>query len=825
MTAQHFRTKGALYGVLLVACLCLFISAPKVSALYTTAQINAKLQDGTASAVGYDNGYCRQHLFDNITINDTNTLRASLNGDGNNYKSASYYDDTWLSARGIPNTNNPVSVAWGATSVPLQVNSLTFLCGPMVSPETYGPSPVLAKNPYSLNLYKQTARWVTSAANANDRTPLPIGTSNMRPARVDTFTQIYGYTVQGRPGASISPSTGTQYIKRDSNSRYWFAPALPVTYNDPAGITSTITIKITVNFKRITGYHSLGSSFPPRAEACKDIPGDYRNINISNCTMLTDTLTITLRPNPTLAATTAVDKATVPLGSTAKFTHTITKTGSANVNYVWRVCSGIYAAATTTPGQACTGYTAATNNFSVVRPYVNNNPADVGKYYCERIRFGVSAAAGDSGGSSGKCTRITGITSNCGDFQLNPSTIDPFDTFSITVGGTNAGGVTSPGDTMTLSIAPIAGNGTTWTPPAAQVGVRPATGYPASATYNAVGPTGETGEWDVTWVYHHVGSSDQTCQDKLRVVNKPYLHVYGGDTAVGDGTIQTANNAQACVANDDAGVYSWNNRDANYTGAGAQYAVMALGQILDYSSAAGSTNPVALSFANTGLDPTTELNVGQGLFGGMYDGRVGDCDFTSDITVTPDTTPQTIDQAAVGPLGSGSQVIRYVVGADVYITGTGIRYGSTSWGSVADIPYFKLVVVGGNIYIGNNVTQLDGIYVAEAANDGAGNMKGGTIYTCALGMGTPADITNIGAPPNNFYNQCIKRLTINGAFAAQQIQFLRTFGTVGNSKTDTQASNNAAEVFNYSPEVWLPRTPTNIIGTKYDAITGLPPVL
>src|SRR5690348_12109776 len=107
------------YGVLFLGVGCLLISLTTSRVLaYSTTQINALLEDGTATAVGFDNGYCRKNLLDNIGINDANSLRASFNGDGA-YKQASYRDSTWLSDRGKPNTNNPVSVGWGDTTVPL----------------------------------------------------------------------------------------------------------------------------------------------------------------------------------------------------------------------------------------------------------------------------------------------------------------------------------------------------------------------------------------------------------------------------------------------------------------------------------------------------------------------------------------------------------------------------------------------------------------------------------------------------------------------------------------------------------------------------------
>src|SRR4051812_27032132 len=132
MIQKLYRRKYLVVFFFVLCGLSMFISAPKALALYTTAQINAKLEDGTATAVGFDNANCRTNLRNNINVTGTNSLRASINGD-DNYRSASYYDKSWLSDVNTPNTNNPVTVPWGAGSaavggIPLQVNSVTFIC-------------------------------------------------------------------------------------------------------------------------------------------------------------------------------------------------------------------------------------------------------------------------------------------------------------------------------------------------------------------------------------------------------------------------------------------------------------------------------------------------------------------------------------------------------------------------------------------------------------------------------------------------------------------------------------------------------------------------
>ncbi len=157
------------------------------------------------------------------------------------------------------------------------------------------------------------------------------------------------------------------------------------------------------------------------------------------------------------------------------------------------------------------------------------------------------------------------------------------------------------------------------------------------------------------------------------------------------------------------------------------------------------------------------------------------------------------------------------VNGNVYIGGN-ITYNGSSW-NMNKLPLLSIVATG-NIYIGSGVSRLDGLYVAQ----GTGNR--GIIYTCATGMGAPVDPRGGG-----WYSACNRKLTVNGAFVAQRVELLRTFGDLANAQaTDTSDSNgngtNSAEVFNYNPAMWM-IGPLNGSGKtdNYDAITSLPPVL
>jgi hypothetical protein len=155
-------------------------------------------------------------------------------------------------------------------------------------------------------------------------------------------------------------------------------------------------------------------------------------------------------------------------------------------------------------------------------------------------------------------------------------------------------------------------------------------------------------------------------------------------------------------------------------------------------------------------------------------------------------------------IAAGNSVSVFVNG-DVYINGPITYGGSGSWNS-GNIPLFQLVVKG-NIYIAPGVAQLDGLYVAQSADD----TSKGVIYTCATGLSAPVAISSLAA-------SCTTALTVNGGFVARQVQLMRTAGSLGNG--------TPAEVFNYNPAFWITQ-PSGLLVTppQYDAITSLPPVL
>ncbi len=104
------------------------------------------------------------------------------------------------------------------------------------------------------------------------------------------------------------------------------------------------------------------------------------------------------------------------------------------------------------------------------------------------------------------------------------------------------------------------------------------------------------------------------------------------------------------------------------------------------------------------------------------------------------------------------------VRGNLYIDGNVQLADSAGGVNAKDAPSFG-VIVDGNIFIGNQVTRLDGFYFAKAA--GGGN---GLIKTCARGFNG----RGLGQPGGFTEAECRNRLIVNGFLYAQQFRFDRT---------------------------------------------------
>lgn len=303
--------------------------------------------------------------------------------------------------------------------------------------------------------------------------------------------------------------------------------------------------------------------------------------------------------------------------------------------------------------------------------------------------------------------------------------------------------------------------------------------------------------------------SAPTC---ITIVNKPYFKVYGGDAAAG------AVYGPTCAGTSFATIRAFNKGAAGgYAGSGTQVATFATMAIQDFVSASGRAgapvSPIGLTFAN---NPPGTFG-----FGGTFSSPRCIPDFWANATGINNgySTPGN-GLTVVGP---GTQTVIYVQG-DAYINRNVVFTGGGASWNLNNLPAYWLIVRGGNIYVKDTVTQLDGVYIAMPD---AG--VGGTIYTCAVDNGSGALRVPTG---QEMSSSCRTQLRVNGSFIANRVRLLRTANSLIQSAVGESAvATRAAEVFSFTPEVWLnsPVTvPSSTGGTGagvYDSITSMPPVL
>ena len=304
------------------------------------------------------------------------------------------------------------------------------------------------------------------------------------------------------------------------------------------------------------------------------------------------------------------------------------------------------------------------------------------------------------------------------------------------------------------------------------------------------------------------------------VLNKPYLKAYGSDILAGVGF------GNSCPAAPAANVTAFSRLVAgNWVGAGTQLGAFASGNIVTFATSMLRTpaSPTDRAFSNTSVP---------------YPGNFG-ANFCSDdfwasrsgsLAVGPNKNLTAMSgQYQIAPnqtlLISAAPLPRQFA---VYIDGDvtidkDIITSAGPWASYANIPSVY-IIARGNIYIAPTVKRLDGVYVAmprfPAVSLGT-PADGGRIFTCTDNGSTPSSAVLYGACMQN-------TLTVNGAFAAKHVDFLRGKGTLRTAASaEVGTSGNIAEVFNYSPDLFMtlaspsPRLTTG----SYDSVISLPPAL
>ena len=139
---------------------------------------------------------------------------------------------------------------------------------------------------------------------------------------------------------------------------------------------------------------------------------------------------------------------------------------------------------------------------------------------------------------------------------------------------------------------------------------------------------------------------------------------------------------------------------------------------------------------------------------------------------------------------------------DLYITGNisaeplpaSINTGAAFDGAAIPV---VLLITNGNIYIRNNVTEIDAILIST----------NGTVFTCATGT-TPTEVARNQWSRSSALGGCANKLLIKGALGAREIRFARSVGTrlmaaAGESYSQTQGNTTAAESIYFPPYLYF----------------------
>jgi hypothetical protein len=499
-------------------------------------------------------------------------------------------------------------------------------------------------------------------------------------------------------------------------------------------------------------------------------------------------------------------------GETIHFTHIVTNnstsgTASPPINWYTNGSPAI------TPQSGINGALGVGGSFTVTSiDFKIPNGTVPGTLYCKSLTYSPTSSS-NGGATTTAQACVTVSTPICaGSASTLPTLIQPGDTALVTF----SYNMSLANQTVSWSIPSMPASGS-FTAPAGSTSNSPPISIPV--------PGGGANNYAIVYT---VTATTGQCGGTIHVVTLPTFAAFGASIRSGDCT--------------NPGILGGWYNDSGHYGSSTQLAAIALVNTLGVASSiktpssstiSGST-ATTLSFANTipaditpGATPSPKLG-----------GTFGDTTFcvtdaqpdpqsqpnaATSLTITNTTMDYTFPASihltggAIGQVGSNGTKIGLFVTGNVFINSNIYYSGAGSWTSTTNIPSFILHATG-NIYIGPNVTQLDGIYNAK-----------GTIYTCAQ---------DIGVFYPDIYSSCNKQLVVHGSFAAKNINLLRTFGTLKDSASGTGCVNQgapqsfpgscAAEVFDFSPELFVPvpeMKQPNGGNPVWDSVTSLPPIL
>ncbi|MEO8105387.1 MAG: hypothetical protein ABI602_03570 [Candidatus Saccharibacteria bacterium] len=766
--------------------------------------------------------------------------------------------DEWISPAGAP-TATSTTVAYGAASVSLQLNWITYRCKSATKSTTSGSFKIDDTNPNIKDLI----------GVVGDLPYVGTGSTGAKSGVVKKFDYNGPFTAKTTINLDLI-TRGTITKKQGKTTSYICAAVAPgepeVATSGPHKFdpkpgyckqdTTTFSILVNVKAKIIV--------IPP--SLCPNLPGvDYAKVGVS-----------------------------LPSGEPGTSPTSPPKKGN---TYITRVVTGhtINSAVDANTGKALPfdNATFTVNFTSSVKAYPYDAQTATLTYYNSYIKtiytyngtawvatassaFAKSSLHSDGQASMGECYRrgFTVTSVSPGNVTLLPSREDPTQAsaggasatvaFDYNGGPTPTGGMRTPmsiqlnyswqfdngcsgSGSFTVTGGYGAGNATGFIPasPSCPASAPPlAAGDVVCITYTVDPATGEMTSNGIPIGGSGSVDSGQACSQA--VTNMPYAHFFGLDVSAGG---NFATGSDKCLGSTPApsGIVAFvKGIGPLVRGSAVQYGALALGPVNSFGSAslrpAIPTSRDGLTFANQG--PLGSLGTTHCVPDYFSTIPATLTQSSSDVNMAPfdgvgvPATPQQFWYGRAGRttikgfpgagqgINKGNRIAIYVSG-DVFIKDD-IKFKQTSWTTSDVVPSFYLIVKG-NIFISPNVSQLDGVYVAQ----------NGTINTCAPSVGVYL--------PSEVYDNCTNQLTVNGAFVAKNVNLYRTFASLRNSQggesplgplgPDNCTINGArsttydcaAEIFNFSPETFLSKPAlgrsANVGGIKYDFITSLSPVL
>ena len=364
-----------------------------------------------------------------------------------------------------------------------------------------------------------------------------------------------------------------------------------------------------------------------------------------------------------------------------------------------------------------------------------------------------------------------------------------------------------------------------------------------------------------------------TCSNPM--ANYPYSRAYGNDVMAGT----VFSNAPVNQCNSSASITASITPDSGQQprGSGVQFAALSLGQIQYFASAFLRNSASGPPFAPNGLTLANTTGSYGGSYGGgcqsVYNYYQNRSPGATKVFVAIGNTYGILSNSGPVKLEFGNNISNNFVSLVansgnsstkvtgehvVYINGnifipnnitydsSGVSYDAST-GTVSGVPNLY-VIASGNIYIGPNVTQLDGTYVAQSSCDwSSGPCQGGIINTCSDPSGLYGIIGNStdSFSPDSLYSNCSQQLTIQGSLIGHEVKLERTYASMRNSVggenplsgsvhscqlgngniSPAAAQDCSAEIFNFDPINYLGNPNFSSNGYNIDSIISLPPVL